>query len=91
LDYLGEFTTCLEENPTAALRTIIVDSSLLLALEAPNQDRITVDRFRALCKKRKINVVYESLPRQLDVDFGVSSEFWAMQRQSGKTIRDDMS
>jgi len=91
LEFLAAFTICLEQNPTAPIRTIIVDSSLLPTLETPTLGRILFDELQALCEKRKIDIVYETLHRQLDVDFGVSSEFWAMQRQSGKTIRDDMS
>jgi len=88
LDYLGEFTTCLRENPWAPVRTIIVDSSLLLGLETPTQGRITVERFQALCKDRKIDIVYESLPHNIRVDSDVSSEFWARQRQLKGSLRE---
>jgi hypothetical protein len=88
LDYLGEFTTCLKENPTAPVRSINVDSSLLLVLETPTQGRITVERFQALCKDRKVDVIYETLPRNIDIDSSVSSEFWARQRQLKGTLRE---
>jgi hypothetical protein len=79
---LDNFIRSLLETPSPPLRSIYLDSSLEPTKYLPSIARYIIRRLLAACQERKINVVFEPIPRAYGIDPNLSEEFCRRQQDS---------
>ncbi|GAA5984554.1 hypothetical protein JCM5350_004759 [Sporobolomyces pararoseus] len=79
---LAQIASALKWNPNLAMRSLHLDSSLRPSYSLPSEIRQTMDEIVNTCQERKIDLVFDLIPRKYTVDSCISAEFIRRQSRS---------
>ncbi|GAA5964822.1 hypothetical protein JCM3765_005792 [Sporobolomyces pararoseus] len=77
--HLDKWITFIRDQPKLSLKSVYLDSSLQRSDATPSATQFYLEALTRVCQERKIDVVFEALRSNLDLDPYISSEF--IQRQ----------
>jgi len=86
---LDMFIMFLSKTSSLPLRSVYLDSSLQSIDSLPPLARRVIQRLLAACQERKIDAVFEPIPREYGIDPYLSEEFCRRQEASKRSREAD--
>jgi hypothetical protein len=78
LDDYGDF---IRSNPSLPLRRVYMDSSLERVFNPLDQLELSLTSFWRICEERQIDLIFEPVPDNFDIDSYLSSDFLRRRRR----------
>ncbi|GAA5964818.1 hypothetical protein JCM3765_005790 [Sporobolomyces pararoseus] len=73
--HLDKWSTFIRENPSLALQSIYLDNLLRPTDALPTATRLCLETLIGTCQERKIEIVFEALPADIEIGPYISTEF----------------
>ncbi|GAA5977694.1 hypothetical protein JCM5350_002322 [Sporobolomyces pararoseus] len=84
---LDHWTALIQANPSLALQSIYLDSSLKPSETTPAAIRTSLEALTRICEQRKIDLIFEPFRSDRSLDAYISSEFVSRQQEQRKRER----
>jgi hypothetical protein len=65
---LNDYAAFISSNPALPLRRVYLDSSLEHVSSLSNQLGLTLTSFRRICQERRIDLIFDPIPRNFNID-----------------------